>query len=140
MNTAQTAIRGYPRPIVTLGDKKYPQPYTAADRDVAIIDISRNAECINDFLCSVCGLEVTENKCGITVHLDVGEPCISGGDVGLFHLKCAKLTAKLCPMYQETYIIYTLSTRRMKKFMPKDNRTKVLWKTVKNGHERLLKL
>ena len=100
--------RGFPRPRVTLhGYEGAPTPYTAeSPRNPGAIDIDRNAECAYEFLCSLCGEEVTDEFCGIAtgdVEKDTSygvEPFIST-DHGLTHPKCATITARMCPAFTD---------------------------------------
>jgi hypothetical protein len=86
-----------------------PFPYVARALDVpGDLHSGRASECTRDFLCQVCGLEVTEDRCGIATGAPTAEKYISmlevEADHGLTHVGCARMTVKFCPAFRDGYI------------------------------------
>lgn len=97
--------RGFPRPrLEVLGYENGPAPYVAGSvSQPGTLDFSRSAETKRGFLCAVCGLEVTDDRCGVATGLradgaDPNELTIDE-DHGLSHEKCARLTVAWCPAF-----------------------------------------
>jgi len=100
--------RGYPRPQMRVekisadvdkerwGNRSYPIPYSARTNLISRIHYGRTIECITYRKCLVCGTVVDLDDDGkVIVLLDRG---MIGVESGPFHEKCARLTARLCPV------------------------------------------
>ncbi|SDH40801.1 hypothetical protein [Microbacterium sp. 77mftsu3.1] len=101
--------RGFPRPRLTApGFETLPAPYVAASvSQPAALDFDRARETEERFLCMVCGLEVTGDRCGIST--GVAAPGVADErldvemDHGLTHPACARMTAMMCPAFRSDY-------------------------------------
>lgn len=96
--------RGFPRPRITLGGYEgLPTPYVASSpSSPGTLHIDRNTQSAEHFLCALCGLEITEETCGIAS----GEPedgvtTRVNYDHGVTHPRCAVMTARMCPSFRD---------------------------------------
>lgn len=99
--------RGFPRPRLRVdGYRTAPAPYVVSSLESpGSLDSPRTDDTVQNFLCALCGLEVTDERCGIAT----GEPA-EGADTGdlpieydhgLTHLKCADITVRMCPAFRD---------------------------------------
>lgn len=101
----EVMTKGFPRPRLQVpGYENGPAPYVAASvREPGVLDLGRCVEVDEGFLCAVCGVEVTESRCGIATGNPVGPVDIESlpveDDHGLTHEKCARLTVAWCPSF-----------------------------------------
>ena len=110
--------RGFPRPRIDI--KEYatlPLPYVAAGPDApGVLDYERSTAAWRDFLCQVCGLEVTDDVCGVATGAAPDENWIHD-DNGLTHLGCARITARMCPEFvgqDPTMLMWTVTTAELR--------------------------
>lgn len=99
--------RGFPRPRLRVdGYRTAPAPYVVSSlTSPGSLDSPRTDDTVDNFLCALCGLEVTDERCGIAT----GEPAEGANtgylrieyDHGLTHLKCAEITIRMCPAFRD---------------------------------------
>lgn len=81
--------KGWPRPR---GSRGYPIPYvvgpvTGGNDDLGVLDHGRSIECLNEFLCVVCGAPISTPTCWVAVN----EKDLISDDNGLCCRRCARL-------------------------------------------------
>lgn len=103
--TSSDMPRGLPRPRLQVpGYENGPAPYVAGSTSQpGVLDMVRSIATDKGFLCAVCGLEVTDGRCGIAtaVPADGADPDLLtvDGDHGLSHVTCARMTTAWCPAF-----------------------------------------
>lgn len=96
---------GLPRPRLRVpGYENGPTPYVAASpSSPGTLDFARTVASDKGFLCAVCGLKVTDARCGIATGApaDGADPDLLtvDGDHGLSHETCARMTTAWCPAF-----------------------------------------